>query len=109
MCSRGREGEARPRAGSEVSLNRRPKLWVRGGDSDGLVFVNSKTRNFGELTYQRESRGDKLNRVGEKSKIVSEGEGPKVGFLCDKNEEGVVGDNEEERGEGAPLFNSSLD
>ena len=49
------------------------------------------------------------NRVCKKSEIVSESEGVKVGLTGDEDQEGVVGYDEEEGGEGAPLFDSSFD
>ena len=105
MRARGLYGKVGPRRRNKLVLNEFPGIGRTGGDHDGLLFIDSETRDKRERRDDDEGRGDAEHGVGKNGDVVSKSEEGDVRVEREGVDEGIVGDDEEEGGEGATLLN----
>jgi hypothetical protein len=77
-----------------------------GRDQTALVSVDAEASGSGEVTEEGKGRGDVLQRLSGEGKIVGKSVGRYTREASEGCKEGVITQDEEERREGAALFDS---
>lgn len=109
MSTGGFKRKVWPGTNEKVIPNGIPTPGVTGGDSNRLIFVDAKAGDVRKPTDERKSRRDVGDRVNKESEVVSKRE--RVNAWVERNvvKKRVIGDDEEEGGEGTPLLDPPFD